>query len=164
MVGAEALQVFDGEFAALLDLLHTTDPRAPVPNWSTGPDLAGWWLRRTAHDVAVHRWDAANLAGAAPAPIPADLARDGVAEFFDVFVATSIAGGMAPQEDATLAAELTDIGERHRDLLRGRRPGARRRMAAVSVDAAVGVAAVELWKPWPRVRVTTRRAAAPRPP
>ena len=46
-----------------------------------GPDEASFWSRRMAHEHAVHRVDAQLAVGAA-APIPTDLAIDGVDEYF----------------------------------------------------------------------------------
>jgi len=48
-----------------------------------GPGPAGFWFRRQAHEVAMHRVDAQLAAGVAPA-IDGDLAADGIDEFFDV--------------------------------------------------------------------------------
>jgi hypothetical protein len=82
-----------------------------VPNWSVLPDEAVYWVRRAAHEFAVHRWDAATTRDAEPDPIPVDLARDGIAEFFEAFVATAFAAGFAPPTEATLMLQLTDTGE-----------------------------------------------------
>lgn len=46
-----------------------------------GPDEAAFWSRRMAHEHAVHRVDAQLAVGTA-APIPTDLAIDGVDEYF----------------------------------------------------------------------------------
>ena len=48
------------------------------PSPTTRP--RGFWFRRQAHEVAVHRWDA-ELATGDPAPIAAELAADGVDEW-----------------------------------------------------------------------------------
>lgn len=106
----DAAAIWDEVLADLVELLRTTDPAAPVPNWSSSSDRAAFWLRRTAHELAVHHWDAGTLVPGTPAAMPVDVARDGIAEFFDAFVATAIAAGAAPPRDATLHLELTDLG------------------------------------------------------
>lgn len=59
---------------------------ADTPMWTfVGPGTAGFWFRRQAHEVAMHRVDA-DLAAGTPPVIDAALARDGIDEFFDVVV------------------------------------------------------------------------------
>jgi MDMPI C-terminal domain len=58
----------------------------------------------------VHRWDAETAH--TPTLTPIDLARDGIAEFFDVFVATGLAAGTVQPTAATLVLEPTDLDER----------------------------------------------------
>lgn len=54
------------------------------PSWThAGIQPAGWWRRRMAHETAVHLWDAQTGVGA-QAPIDAELATDGIDEFYDV--------------------------------------------------------------------------------
>ncbi|MEJ2868131.1 maleylpyruvate isomerase family mycothiol-dependent enzyme [Actinomycetospora sp. OC33-EN08] len=107
----EALRTYGDDLAALLRLLTATDPGAPVKNWSVLPDDAAYWFRRAAHEFAIHRWDAATTADGEPEPVPPDLARDGIAEFFESFVATAFAYGFMPPKEATLVVELTDLDE-----------------------------------------------------
>lgn len=111
----EALRTWDDDLARLVDRLRSTPPDAPVPNWSVLPDEAAFWARRAAHELAVHRWDAgttsAGKTGAAtPDPLPAPLARDGIAEYFEAFAATAFAAG-APGRAATIVLEPVDGGE-----------------------------------------------------
>ena len=107
----EALTSFDADLDRLLTLLSTTDPEQPVANWSVLPDVARYWVRRAAHEFAIHRWDAATTADTEPDAVPADLARDGIDEFFDAFVATAFAAGYVPPTEATLVVERSDSGE-----------------------------------------------------
>lgn len=67
-----------GDAMAAGDLNHV------VPSWAGAVPIR-WWLRRQAHEVAVHRWDGERAHGE-PAPIDAPLAVDGIDEFLDVFV------------------------------------------------------------------------------
>ncbi|WP_020494880.1 maleylpyruvate isomerase family mycothiol-dependent enzyme [Sciscionella marina] len=102
-----------GDWADALDSLLTTLRAAavddPVPNWSTSPDTAIFWIRRCAQEFAVHRWDAATTGATDPAPIPGELARDGIEEYFDAFTATGLAMRPELAADATIALELTDL-------------------------------------------------------
>ena len=108
----EALRTWDDDLDTLVRALRDTDPAAPAPNWSVAPDTAAFWQRRAAHEFAVHRWDAQTGLSGEPAPIDTAVARDGIAEYLDVFVATGLAAGMAPPAPTTLAVEITDTGER----------------------------------------------------
>jgi uncharacterized protein (TIGR03083 family) len=97
---------------ALLELLTTTPAATPVPNWSVQPDTAEFWIRRTVHEFAVHRWDGDTTRTAEPEPIPAGVAADGIAEYFEAFAATGIAAGRVPRAVVTMVLELTDTGDR----------------------------------------------------
>ena len=69
----------------LLVTLRGADPAAPAYSWTPQQDVA-FVQRRVPHEVAVHRWDAQHAArhvtGVAAQPVEADLAADGVSEFF----------------------------------------------------------------------------------
>lgn len=73
--GAERLQ---GAF-------RSVDPDEPIGTWWPPNQHAGFWMRRMAHETAVHRWDAQNAVGA-PEPIERDLASDGVDEMMEVII------------------------------------------------------------------------------
>lgn len=81
----DVLPWFDEAFAALSTRLDTTEADAPAWNWSSQPDVAGFWPRRMAHETAVHRWDAQMVSGIAH-PIEPGLAADGVSEVLDTFL------------------------------------------------------------------------------
>lgn len=106
----EAARNWDRTLTDLLALLRETDPRAPMPNWSSGPQTAAFWLRRCAQDVAIHRWDAARLTEQDPDPVPADIALDGIDEYLHIFITTAFATGSAPEGHDTLRLEITDLG------------------------------------------------------
>jgi uncharacterized protein (TIGR03083 family) len=103
---------YDADLARLLDVLRSTPADAPAHVWSTSAPVAGFWVRRVLHELAVHRWDAATLVVGTPEPIPAPVAVDGIAEFFQVFVATALARGLVPPAARTLALEITDLDRR----------------------------------------------------
>jgi uncharacterized protein (TIGR03083 family) len=63
--------------------LTVTDPAQPCWTWVPYDASVGFWARRTAHETAMHRWDAQN-AGAAADSIDAPLAADGVDEYLGI--------------------------------------------------------------------------------
>lgn len=69
---------------SVADLLDHADPRDEVWSWSAQKDVA-FVQRRTAHEAAVHAWDAVGAVGAREA-IDADLAVDGIDEYIDLFM------------------------------------------------------------------------------
>jgi uncharacterized protein (TIGR03083 family) len=73
---------FDAGASRLADALAAADPDDEV--WTWAPDRRiGFWSRRMAHEVAVHRWDAQSAAHATT-PIDRALAVDGIQETFDL--------------------------------------------------------------------------------
>ena len=112
----EAAQTYDADLARLVRALRDTPPDAPVSHWAAVQQVAASWQRRAVHELAVHRWDAETLGGD-PAPMDQDVALDGIAEFFEVFVATGISAGMVPPAEATLLLEITDTGTRREEHL-----------------------------------------------
>jgi len=113
----EAAETYDADLARLVGALRDTPPDAPVSHWAAVQQVAASWQRRAVHELAVHRWDAETISYAEPAPLPADVAVDGIDEFLTEFVATGLAAGMLPPRPATLVIEPTDVDERfERDL------------------------------------------------
>ena len=112
----EAARTYDDDLTRLVGTLRDTPPDAPVPNWASVPQVAASWQRRATHELAVHRWDSGTIAGH-PAAVDRDVAADGVAEFFEVFVATGLAMGMVPPAHSTLVLEITDCGTRREEHL-----------------------------------------------
>ncbi|GAB7037621.1 MULTISPECIES: maleylpyruvate isomerase N-terminal domain-containing protein [Catenuloplanes] len=78
--GAGVLDRFDAEFAALAAELTARDADETVPTWYPPDQTVGFWARRMAHETVIHRVDGELAAGLPRAPIPADLAVDGVDE------------------------------------------------------------------------------------
>lgn len=86
--GHELCDWFDEGAAELIDTLRSADMQAECPNFNPGsPRTIEWWARRQTHETAVHRWDI-ECALDRVTPIGAELARDGVDEYLDVFVRT----------------------------------------------------------------------------
>ena len=80
--GAEALTAYASSLDALLAAFARRDPVDPIPTFAGYADVA-WWARRQAHEVSVHRIDAADAVHAAGGPVPAPLAVDGAADGID---------------------------------------------------------------------------------
>lgn len=85
--GEEPLALLDRAYASLLVELTERDPSAPAGGWYEPDQTVGFWVRRMAQETVIHRVDAELAAGEAVAPIPADLAADGVDEVLNCFVA-----------------------------------------------------------------------------
>ena len=86
----EPLELLDRAYGELVAELTTRDPGAPGGTWYPPDPTVGFWFRRMAQESVIHRIDAELGAGAAIAPVPADLAVDGVDELLKVFVAYSV--------------------------------------------------------------------------
>ena len=80
---AEVMAWFNEGAEDLLTALESADPDTLRPTF-TGAQPARWWIRRMAHEFAMHRWDAFSAIGS-PEPIDAKLAEDGIDEVFQVF-------------------------------------------------------------------------------
>lgn len=79
----------DAASGVLVEALAELGPPSPCWNWS-GDDLrSGWVARRTALEVAVHRYDG-ELSAADPTPLPPGLAVDGIDERLEVFLRQDI--------------------------------------------------------------------------
>ncbi|MCO5997633.1 maleylpyruvate isomerase family mycothiol-dependent enzyme [Actinoallomurus rhizosphaericola] len=87
----EPLALLDLTYADLRAEFAARRPEDPTGTWY-GPDqTVGFWIRRMAQETVVHRIDAELAAGRPVAPVPAELAVDGIDELLKVFVAYSVA-------------------------------------------------------------------------
>ena len=82
---------YSAHLSHTLDILTATDVDSPAWTFSSrGERRAGWWRRRLAVELAIHRWDAqhaASLGGAAPPqPLDAEVAAAGIEEFLTEFL------------------------------------------------------------------------------
>jgi uncharacterized protein (TIGR03083 family) len=104
--GEELVAWFEEGLGELVATLRAADPATPCGNWSPGsPSTVGFWLRRQAHETAVHRWDA-EAAAELRTPIPPDLATDGIDEVLTVFRRTRAGQPL----DGTLGLTTSDTG------------------------------------------------------
>jgi uncharacterized protein (TIGR03083 family) len=91
----------------LIETLSATEPSTPIWTWSANK-TAGFVPRRMAHEISIHRWDCENATGEA-AEIEADMAWDGVSEFFELFLLRE--GGEWSGDPATVRLVRTDTKE-----------------------------------------------------
>lgn len=76
---------WDVQFAIIITTLDALDADAPAWNWAPQAKRAGFWHRRTAHETAIHRWDA-QFATINAEPIEPKLAADGISEVLDTWL------------------------------------------------------------------------------
>jgi uncharacterized protein (TIGR03083 family) len=97
--------------AELVETLHRTP--ADSPAWHMSPAAgrtAADWARRQAHELVVHRMDLERTAGVPHAPVPADLAEDGVDELLTVVVPRWAHTEPLVGATATVAVRCRDTG------------------------------------------------------
>jgi uncharacterized protein (TIGR03083 family) len=107
LADAELAGWFDAGAAVLLDTLQSTDPGTPC--WGLGPPprRAGFWVRRQAHETAMHRWDLEDALGAA-APLGEAFAADAVDEVRTVFFPRQVRLGRIAPLDRSVLMVLAD--------------------------------------------------------
>ena len=81
----EALEALHRELTGMTETLDAVEPEFPAWTWPAQAKKAGFWHRRMAHEISVHRWDAEAAAGR-PTPIETKLAADGVNEVLDTWL------------------------------------------------------------------------------
>jgi uncharacterized protein (TIGR03083 family) len=91
LADAEPLALLDQAYAGLLDEFATRKPEDPAGTWYTPDQTVGFWIRRMAQETVIHRIDAELGTGQPVAPVPDDLAVDGIDELLKVFVAYGVA-------------------------------------------------------------------------
>jgi uncharacterized protein (TIGR03083 family) len=82
----DLLELLDRSYAALTAEFASRTPQSPAFTWYAPDQTVGFWIRRMAQETVIHRVDAELTAGLEPAPIPDDLAVDGIDEFLIAFV------------------------------------------------------------------------------
>jgi uncharacterized protein (TIGR03083 family) len=92
--------------------LDRHDPAEPVQSFIGQADV-GFWFRRQAHEIAVHRWDAEDAVTPGGAtPVAPELAADGIDEWLHLFVPRFLVdkgdGTPADLVGATLHIHCTD--------------------------------------------------------
>ncbi|MEV5013068.1 maleylpyruvate isomerase family mycothiol-dependent enzyme [Streptomyces sp. NPDC053780] len=98
---------FDASADELLAVLDT-DPA--IEAWTIyPPHTVGFWQRRRAHEMVIHRWDAQNALGPA-LPLDPQFAADGVAEVFDTMAPRQVKLGRSEPPRHALRLRATDTG------------------------------------------------------
>jgi uncharacterized protein (TIGR03083 family) len=107
-VDAEVRGWFNASADELLAVLDT-DPA--IEAWTFyPPHTVGFWQRRRAQEMLIHRWDAQNALGDA-LPFSPEFAADGVAEVFDTMAPRQTARGRAEPPRYALRLRATDTGQ-----------------------------------------------------
>jgi uncharacterized protein (TIGR03083 family) len=75
----------------LVTVLEREDPATHVWSWYRPDQTVGFWRRHMAHETTVHRADAERAHGE-PAPVPSDVAVDGIDELLDVMLVPELEG------------------------------------------------------------------------
>jgi uncharacterized protein (TIGR03083 family) len=95
-----------------LDVLGSADPDSPTWTFSsTGDHRVGWWDRRLAVEVAIHRWDAEHALGPSrppPSPLDGDVAAAGIEEFMIEFLPGLLSARPSGELSGTLHLHATD--------------------------------------------------------
>lgn len=80
LAGESPLPALDRAYAALLAEFAARAPAESTLTWYPPEQTVGFWIRRMAQETVIHRVDAELAAGEGIAPIPDDLAVDGIDE------------------------------------------------------------------------------------
>jgi uncharacterized protein (TIGR03083 family) len=83
----EPVALLDRAYAELVEEFGRREPDDLSPTWYDPDQTVGFWIRRMAQETVIHRIDAELGAGAPVAPVPDDLAIDGIDELLKAFVA-----------------------------------------------------------------------------
>jgi uncharacterized protein (TIGR03083 family) len=83
----EPVALLDRAYAELMAELGRHGPEEFSPTWYEPDQSVAFWIRRMAQETVIHRIDAELGAGLPVAPVPDDLAIDGIDELLKVFVA-----------------------------------------------------------------------------
>jgi hypothetical protein len=100
------LELIDRTYGLLSAEFAAHRPGDHAFTWFDPDQTVGFWIRRMAQETVIHRVDAELGAGAAIAPIPDDLAEDGIDELFVAFVEYGTT--MWPDEFAEMLAGVGD--------------------------------------------------------
>jgi uncharacterized protein (TIGR03083 family) len=85
--GEEPIALLDRAYAALTAEFAARAPGDKAATWYDPDQTVGFWIRRMAQETVIHRLDAELALGETVAPIPDDLALDGIDEVLHLFLA-----------------------------------------------------------------------------
>jgi uncharacterized protein (TIGR03083 family) len=83
----EPVALLDRAYAELMGEFARRQPEDSAPTWYDPDQTVGFWIRRMAQETVIHRIDAELGADLPVAPVPDDLAIDGIDELLKIFVA-----------------------------------------------------------------------------
>src|SRR5579872_6427237 len=86
----EPLALLDRAYAALRGEFAARRPADAAGSWYKPDQTVGFWIRRMAQETLIHRIDAELGTSLPLAPVPSDLAIDGIDELLKVFLAFSV--------------------------------------------------------------------------
>ncbi len=109
-VGPAVLDWYREGADAVAKALAGTDLEAPRPTF-TGAQPGRWWLRRLAHELAIHRWDADLAATGAPVAVEAAQALDAIDEVLEVFVPHRMQFDTLDAAGSTIHLHTTDVDD-----------------------------------------------------
>jgi uncharacterized protein (TIGR03083 family) len=107
---------YAGTTAALLAAIYAVDPDETCWNFAPVDQRAAFWARRRMHETLIHLVDLAQAAVATGEPdsgsavAAPELAADGVAEIFEVFLPRMAARGAAPAVTRQVGVRAVDTG------------------------------------------------------
>jgi uncharacterized protein (TIGR03083 family) len=104
--GDAVLGFFEEGLDRVVAALASIAPDEPVYSWS-GEGSGRFYLRRMAHEIAVHRFDA-EAAHGVPGPFDAEMSVDGVDEFYAVLVPFALRRWPRPLPAGSLHLHRTD--------------------------------------------------------
>jgi uncharacterized protein (TIGR03083 family) len=159
---------FDDRLVELLAVLDEHDPADPAWTWFAADQSVGFWLRRMAHETAIHRVDAQVAAGVPVGAHDEALAADGVAEVLgpfagnpDVRTASTADDGAAGRVLVVAGAQawLVDLPDGGYDVRDTPLGGAAGDAAVASVRGSAGDVYRWLWNRPPDAPVEATGAA-----
>jgi uncharacterized protein (TIGR03083 family) len=87
----EPLALLDRGYGELMAEFTVRDAAGPAGTWYPPDQTVGFWIRRMAQETVIHRIDAELGVGVPVAPVPDNLAVDGIDELLKVFVSFAVA-------------------------------------------------------------------------
>lgn len=99
----EPVALLDRAYAEITEEFNRRDPGDFSQTWYDPDQTVGFWIRRMAQETVIHRIDAELAADTPVAPIPDDLAIDGIDELLKTFVAYDVTKW--PEDHAETLAE-----------------------------------------------------------
>lgn len=80
LAGEEPIAALENAYRELVAEFAARPSTETTPTWYTPDQTVGFWVRRMAQETVIHRVDGELAAGATLAPVPDDLAFDGIDE------------------------------------------------------------------------------------